>query len=187
MKTTIMKSFVLTLAIALSGMYVQAQEKGDVSAGLRLNLGTSPAAGLSSQFGVGLDFNWSITDAIRLSPEFNFFFPKKVAEALGAELKWNTWDFSINGQYLFKLGDVVLYPQFGLTIQGASVKWDGADEWEEYGGGAAKSSETKFGINFGAGVEYRLSEAISLDFRAKYNVVSNWSRAVIGVGAAYHF
>ncbi len=106
---------------------------------------------------------------------------------MGAELKWNTWDFSINGQYLFKLGDVVLYPQFGLTIQGASVKWDGADEWEEYGGGAAKSSETKFGINFGAGVEYRLSEAISLDFRAKYNVVSNWSRAVIGVGAAYHF
>ena len=177
-----MKSFVLTLAIALSGMYVQAQEKGDVSAGLRLNLGTSPAAGLSSQFGVGLDFNWSITDAIRLSPE-----SKKVAEALGAELKWNTWDFSINGQYLFKLGDVVLYPQFGLTIQGASVKWDGADEWEEYGGGAAKSSETKFGINFGAGVEYRLSEAISLDFRAKYNVVSNWSRAVVGVGAAYHF
>lgn len=174
-----MKKLVLILTMVFITVVVNAQEKGDMSAGLRLNLGTSPHSGMGSQMGLGLDFNYSITDAIRLAPEFNFFFPKK---ELG--VKWNTWDFSINGQYLFKLGNskkFVVYPQFGLTLQGASVKLDYA------GFGDAKTSETKFGINFGAGAEYMISDALSADFRVKYNIVSNWSRAVIGIGIAYRF
>lgn len=175
-----MKKLALFIAMAFIAFLSNAQEKGDMSAGVRINLGTSPNTGLGSQFGLGLDFNYSLTDAIRLAPEFNFFFPKK---ELG--WKWNTWDFSINGQYLFKLGGdkFVVYPQFGLTLQGASMKADGwDDDW-----GRGKVSETKFGINFGAGAEYMLSDALSADFRVKYNIVSNWARAVVGIGVAYRF
>lgn len=173
-----MKKVVLFITMALITLTMTAQEKGDMAAGIRLNLGTSPHSGYGSQVGMGLDFIYSLTDAIRLAPDFNFFFPKK---EFGG--KWNTWDFGINGQYVFKLGQskFLVYPQFGLNIQGVSVKYD--DEILR----DSKYSETKFGINIGAGGEYLISDVLSANFRVKYIIVSNWSRAVAGIGIAYRF
>ena len=79
------------------------------------------------------------------------------------------WNVEVNAEYLFKVGDAfTIYPLAGIDLLGISVE----------GGG----SDSKMGLNLGAGVEYQLSSNLAL--KAEYNYKTQydgWSLLKFGV------
>lgn len=53
--------------------------------------------------------------------------------------------------------------------------------------GSASGSESKFGVNLGAGLQYDLTDKLSLNFEAKYQLISDFDQMMFGVGVAYKF
>lgn len=164
----------LSLVVAFFAAFtIQAQEKGDMAAGLNLSYGTKSGY---SNLGIGAKYQYSFTDAIRLEPSATYFFKKDYV---------SMWDINVNVHYLFHLADKFsLYPLAGVSLLGA--KADLGDELKEYGV-KASASETKFGVNLGGGAQYRLSENFALALEIKYQLVSDYDRPVFTLGAAYKF
>ena len=166
-----MKKVILLLVMMVSVLCVNAQKKGDMAAGAHFVYGTSSDI---SNFGLGLKFQWNVTDVIRLEPSFNYFFPKD--EGLG--FKYNMTDFNANVHYLFPLKNekFLFYPLAGLSYMNVSVKVLGV-----------KASDGKFGFNIGGGGEYRLSDVLSLNLGIKYQIIADFNRPVFGLGVKYRF
>lgn len=162
---------------------VFAQKKGEMAAGLNLNIGTNSTL---TNIGLGAKFQWNVIDNLRLEPNFNFYFGKD----LGL-VKYNMWDLTVNAHYLFPLGmekKFIIYPLAGIGVVGSTVKYtdiypgDSADYIE-----TRSVSESSFAFNIGAGAEYLISRKFSVGAEIKYQIVSGWSRPVFTIGAKYNF
>lgn len=178
-----MKKIFLAMALALTGMSASAQQ-GEKAAGVNLSYGTEHKA-----IGIGVKGQYGITDAIRAEASFDYFLKK---EGL------SMWDVNLNVHYLFSLTDKLkVYPLAGLTF--TNWKFDNAFEMEidpdyaqymdedDITSGSASSSESKFGVNLGAGLQYDLTDKLSLNFEAKYQLISDFDQMMFGVGVAYKF
>lgn len=167
---------------------VQAQEKGQIRAGLGMAFGTKAAIDDTgdSKFGVGINLNgdYFITDAISIAPGFTFFFGSSVNSVVG-DLKLSLKALNIDGKYYFFKKDVSIYGLFGLAFGFSKVKT--TFDLGFIGGGVQEieASETDFGINIGAGVDYFVADKIFLNGLIKYN--TPLSQLVFGVGAGYLF
>lgn len=114
-----------------------------------------------NNFGIGANYGYEFINNLRGVAEFNYFFKKDYV---------SYWNIEANAEYLFRIGDsgFTLYPLAGLDVLGAKVE----------GGG----SETKLGLNLGAGAEYAISEKVSLQFEFNYKTQGNgWSLLKFGV------
>ena len=52
---------------------------------------------------------------------------------------------------------------------------------------SGNTSESKFGFNVGAGIEYFLSESLKVNAEVKYQYVKDFDRPVISAGISYIF
>lgn len=103
-----------------------------------------------NNIGVGANVGYEIIDNLRGVAEFDYFLKKDHV---------SYWDVNVGAQYLFHLGDsFTLYPTAGIDLLGFSA---------EHGG-----SDSKLGLNIGAGVEYQLSSSLAL--KAEYNYKTQW-------------
>ena len=111
-------------------------------------------------FGIGANVGYEVINNVRGVAEFNYFFKKDYV---------SYWNVEVNAEYLFKVGDAfTIYPLAGIDLLGISVE----------GGG----SDSKMGLNLGAGVEYQLSSNLAL--KAEYNYKTQydgWSLLKFGV------
>ena len=73
MKRTISRKVLFLMLTLFTAFAIQAQEKGDMVAGLNLSYGTKSSY---SNFGVGAKFQYSFTDALRIEPSATYFFKK---------------------------------------------------------------------------------------------------------------
>lgn len=170
-----MKKIFIMIFVAM-GCFVatNAQQKGDMAAGINLGMGLgyddiTYDGGSFNNFAFGAKFQYSITDKIRLEPALNFFLEKDHV---------SMWDAMVNCHYLFPMLEnaVNVYPLAGLGMHGVKVS---------YGGYSASDSE--IAINVGGGAEYKLTEKISLGAELKYVLVADFGHIGISVGAAYAF
>lgn len=157
-------------------------------------------------FGAGIKFQYNITEAFRGEAAGNYFFKKDNV---------SMWDANINFHYLIPIGDKLnVYPIVGATLVGVKLDvgdaidsgydaaWKAAQAqgmskadfdkyWKEAEGvvedQVGSTSETKFGFNAGAGIEYFISENFKINFEAKYQYVKDFDRPVLTIGAAYVF
>ena len=145
--------FVICMVLASTSAFAQ---QGKMSVGIHGGyILDSP-----NNFGIGANFGYEVINNVRGVGEFNYFLKKDGI---------SYWNAEVNAEYLFKLSDCAftIYPLAGLDILGAS--WDGG-------------SESKMGLNLGAGVEYQLSEKLAL--KAEYNYKTQgdgWSLLKFGV------
>lgn len=167
-----MKKFLFLIVAAIVCMTAttaQAQEKGDMAAGVHFAYGTGDGF---SNMGIGAKFQWNVIDKLRLEPSFTYFLKKDYI---------SMWDISINAHYQFVLSDVVtLYPAAGLSVMGVKASYD-------WGYGSASASDSEFGFNIGAGADFNLSEKLALNVELKYKVGGTWNRFIPSVGLAYKF
>lgn len=115
--------------------------------------------------GLGLKFNWMMTDAFRLEPNVGIWFKNDGQ---------SSFDFNVDVHYMVKISNRWrFYPIAGLTLS----YWD----VDHYG------SDTNFGVNLGAGIEADINQHWYLDFSFKYRLISDYDQAVLGLGVGYRF
>lgn len=154
-----MKKVLMMIIAAVSVFATAHAEKGDMGVGVNLLYGTE-----IETIGIGVKYQYSILDQLRLEGSFNYFFEHDHIHG---------WDLNANVHYLFPLGDrFSLYPLAGLTVANA---------------GGYGNTTTKFGGNLGGGCEVKVVENWRINFEARYSIVSDIDQAVLGIGAVYKF
>ena len=120
-----------------------------------LNYGTQ-----IESMGLGIKYQYNITDPIRLEPSLNYFFENDNVSML---------DFNVNLHYLCPVGrGVKLYPLFGLTLTNWMLDIDTGF------GEDIDDNECRFGVNLGGGVEFDLGHNWAINLEGKYQLVSDF-------------
>ena len=149
-----MKKFFIVMCMMLASATSFAQ-KGEMEVGIHGGfMLDSP-----NNLGLGVNVGYMLMKNVRGVAEFNYFLKKDGV---------SYWNLEGNVEYLFKLNDeFTLYPLVGLDFLGSS--WDGG-------------SDTRLGLNLGAGVEYNISSNLKLVGEFNYKTQGNgWSLLKAGV------
>lgn len=151
------------LGIALTGV---AQNAGEHAVGI--NIGVAPYVGSApysfTNFQLGLLYQYSLTDHIRLEADLDYGFKNK---GLGV------FDISANAQYLFKpVNRLSVYPFIGIGYANISG----------FGG-----SDSRFLLNVGLGGEYSIVDNIGVGLKVDYQYIKNYCRLPISIYATYRF
>ena len=156
-----MKKLIVLFSMMFFIMGSAFAQKGIQAAGVHLSYGTE-----IESFGIGVKYQYNITDNIRLEPSMNYFF-----ENNGVDM----FDLNANAHYLFPMANNIrVYPVAGLTFS----SWDA---------GKGIDNVTRLGVNLGGGAEFDIADNLMLNFELKYQFVSDLDQAVFNVGIAYMF
>lgn len=177
MKMSILKR-VLVGGLLLTISAVSAYGQGKFAVGINGLYGTQ-----IKSFAVGAKVQYDITSHFRAEDAFNYFFKKD-----GVSM----WENNVNVHYLFYLGEKFrIYPLAGFTIVGTKIDTKSAvpAELQQYIGDAGKSSgsNTYFGGNVGAGIEYLITPHLAVGVEGKYSIVKDVDQGVFGLGVTYKF
>lgn len=167
-----MKRIFLVFCVALVSIAASAQ-KGEHNIGAQVLYGTD-----ASNFGVGVKYQYNVTNAIRLEAVGDYYF-----ETDG----FSMFDVNVNGHYLFHFSKFTVYPLVGINFTHwkqniPSILVEG--DYGEYGGDT-DIKDSSIGLNIGGGVQYRLTDKFRIGAEIKYQTVSGASTAVIGLGVTY--
>jgi outer membrane protein X len=161
-----MKKFIVLFSMMFFIMGNAFAQKGIQAAGVHLSYGTE-----IESFGIGLKYQYNITDNIRLEPSMNYFFENNGIDQ---------FDINANAHYLFPMAsNVRIYPLAGLTF----ARWS----FPQLIGGKFSNDATRLGINFGGGAEMDITDKLMLNFELKYQFVNDFDQAIFNFGIAYMF
>ena len=170
-----MKKLLLLVCAAVMSLSASAQA-GDKALGAQLVFGSE-----TNNIGLGVKGQYYFTDQIRGEASVDYFFKNK-----GVSM----WDINANVHYLFDVANKVkVYPLAGLGYTNWSytndvivIEENGNKRTTEF-----KGSNGRLAINLGGGAEYELTKDLSVNAELKYQIISNYSQLVLGVGVAYKF
>ena len=161
-----MKKFIVLFSMMFFIMGNTFAQKGIQAAGVHLSYGTE-----IESIGIGVKYQYNITDNIRLEPSMNYFFENNGIDQ---------FDINANAHYLFPMAsNVRVYPLAGLTF----ARWS----FPQLIGGKFSNDATRLGINIGGGAEMDITDKLMLNFELKYQFVSDLNQAMFNVGIAYMF
>ena len=176
-----MKKLLMTICLVLSSMTMFA-EQGETWVGLTGN------AGLNSNYknyGPGLKIQYELFNNVRLEASANYFF--KTSYAASSDI--TIWDADLNLHYVFRVGDLGIYPIIGGSLVNKiydDVKLNLDDtmthRWELF---EDHKNESKMAFNGGAGLEYKIMPKLKLNAEFKMQIMQNNNRPVVSVGVAY--
>lgn len=155
------------LAVISFGAYAQT-EQGRSSVGFNIGYGFD-----TKNATLGLDYRYSITDAVRLNPSLTHFVKN---DGLSA------WAIDLNAHYVVKLSDMFgFYPLAGLSLSFWKASFGEIDR--------VKLSEnyTRFGANIGLGGEVYATDQITVGLEVKYNIIKDVDQALMAVRVGYNF
>ena len=184
MKKLLTILFVTLMFFGTSSIFnsaVAQTEEGDIKLGVGLAFGSGVGfAGLDNDLGIRVDGYYAVTPEIRAGADFTFYFPKSEGN-----VDLTVWELNFNGNYIFLDEDGLLaYGIAGINITGVTVDIPS----QNIGGfqvGGGSSSESEFGLNLGAGLEYALDFA-DLFAEAKLgNLGGNADQFALGVGLRF--
>lgn len=167
-----MKKLFLAAIALMSVVCANAQEAGDMSAGVNLNYHMFDEGSDFNNLGFGVKFRYNVTAPIRLEANFNYMLEKDDA---------TVYDYTVNAHYLFPLLDnkLVLYPVVGAGFMTNKFNGDGEDD-----------NNTEFMWGVGAGADYAITDKIGINIEAKYNSVGgdiDDSCILLSAGVTYKF
>jgi outer membrane protein X len=161
-----MKKFIVLFSMMFFIMGSAFAQKGIQAAGVHLSYGTE-----IESFGIGIKYQYNITDNIRLEPSMNYFFENNGIDQ---------FDINANAHYLFPMAsNVRIYPLAGLTF----ARWS----FPQLIGGKFSNDATRLGINFGGGAEMDITDKLMLNFELKYQFVNDFDQTIFNFGIAYMF
>ena len=161
-----MKKLIVLFSMMFFIMGSAFAQQGIQAAGVHLTYGTE-----IESFGIGVKYQYNISNNIRLEPSMNYFFENNGVDQ---------FDLNANVHYLFPMAsNVRVYPLAGLTF----ARWDFGDRY----GGLFSRYVTRLGVNLGGGAEMDITDKLMLNFEMKYQFVSDLDQAIFNVGIAYMF
>ena len=180
MNNYIIKSLFIAIAALTMNLTIEAQVRGEKSVGANIVL-TSPM-GEFDFLGAGVKFSYNLNRFLRAESKFNYMFERNYEKM---------WDFNINMNFLIPLSNrFKIYPLSGMGVFGLNANYPiVTDEWGyTYGG---KSSYHYFGLNWGAGLDYKISNRITFNaegifkMEAKFNDAKTFSYITAGLGYSF--
>ena len=167
MKKLILTMVVALLAVATSSAQLQPGEK---SFGPKLGYVSENESAVA-----GLVFQYNFTEHLRLVPEIGCAFRHNQRDAF-------LLDVNVHTPFAISTGDRVnLYPLAGISLN--SWAWHGIDENSD----DVTTHTTRFGLNIGAGFEYRCNASMKLTLEAKYTLIKKFSATYVTAGLSYIF
>lgn len=159
---------IMILLVAILGFAASANAQDDSKMAAGVNLNVNVGDGLNF-FGLGAKYQYRFATHWRAEGSFNYYFKNNYV---------TMWDINADAHYLIPVKSVNIYPLAGLTVHHSKI-----------GEGGFYFAETNFGVNYGAGVEFPITDAIKLNFEVKgVTVGGGWgTRGVFSLGAAYCF
>lgn len=164
-------------------MSVGAFAQGKVAIGA--NAGIALYGNSYNPFGIGAKLQYEFVENFRVEAAYNYWFSKSVEMDLGPlgdySYKTGVMDIDLNLQYLIPIQDGLnVYPLVGANL--ALTHGDG-------------DSQSIFGFQGGAGIEYYVSDNVklNLDIKYQYNkktkegVEMKFDGPVFQLGVAYVF
>ena len=162
-----MKKLLLLVCAAVMSLSASAQA-GDKAIGAQLVFGSE-----TNSFGLGVKGQYYFTDQLRGEASVDYFFKNK-----GVSM----WDINANVHYLFNVANKVkVYPLAGIGYTNWSYKYEFPNL------PVVEGSDGRLAVNLGGGAEYELTKNLSVNAELKYQIISNYSQLVLGVGVAYKF
>lgn len=156
-----MKKLIVLFSMMVCIMGSAFAQKGIQAAGIHLTYGTE-----IESFGIGVKYQYNITDNIRLEPSMNYFFENNGIDQ---------FDLNANAHYLLPMAsNIRVYPLAGLTF----AKWDFGKVFDDV---------TRLGVNLGGGFEMDITDNLMLNLELKYQFVSDFDQAIFNIGIAYMF
>lgn len=172
-----MKKIIAILCAAILGMGAASAQvdKGDFAVGANFIYGSG-----IKNFGVGARIQYTPIDHVRGEFGMNYFFQKDYV---------NMWDMNLNAEYLVNLYQqrLYIYPIVGLSY--ARSTFDADKFLKDHGieGDKDKFNDNAFGLNLGAGVEYKLTEHVGVTLEYRHSIMKDLDQGVFGIGANYKF
>lgn len=124
----------------------------------------------------GLFFQYDLTGSLRIAPDVGFVFRHKDLDAFNANVNLH-FPFSFPGRV------VGLYPLAGVSY----ASWNRHNIDFDTDTDDVSTRVSRFGLNFGAGVEIRPTSTLKLKAELKYNLVKAFSGGYVAVGIGYMF
>lgn len=163
-------------AIMLMTVIPAMAQKGEMKLGPTLSYGSE-----IKSLGIGVKFHYGLTDEIRLAPAFTYFLPKTEFD-----YKTTIWNLDLDGNYTFMEKDNMgIHGLAGLNITGWKFSYDGDEDIPAGYEALYEFSETKIGVNLGAGMTYSFTEKMHLLLEAKY-VLSDYDEFVLSAGLMFN-
>ncbi|MBF0648328.1 MULTISPECIES: outer membrane beta-barrel protein [Dysgonomonas] len=119
------------------------------------------------RFGLGVEGRYSITNNLRLAPDFTFYFPNNHLTGL---------DFNANIHYVFPIqSGFSLYPLAGVAMVNNRLSIGGYSD-----------SSTDFGVNIGAGGSFDIGNNgyLNVEFKYSFQDVDN-ANIMLGYGVRF--
>ena len=171
-----MKKVLVIICVALVSLSASAQI-GEQNIGAHLLYGTD-----MSNIGLGVKYQNNVTDVIRIEGVVDYYLKKD---------DFTMFDVNVNGHYLFPLTDkVIAYPLVGINYTRWKQKELFSFDDEEYTDIFDEDyddeiNDGSIGLNIGGGIQYKLTDKIRIGAELKYQTISGFNTAVIGVGLTY--
>ncbi len=172
-----MKKIILFVAIALMGVYANAQQ-GQMAVGLNLSFTPSLDNGMPNNPGITAKFQYSFSKVFRAELFAGYDFEN---QSVSIFQTGENFHFLINLSDKFKV-----YPIVGLGYALTMVDF-----------GKSKEKESHFMANGGLGAEYAITDHWSTDLEVKYQFIDDcysigkssdgFSRLPISLGVTYRF
>lgn len=162
-----MKKIIFSLAMMLGlSSSVNAQSDSKMAVGVNVNAGMGDSY---TNYGLGAKFQYNFAEHWRGEASFNYFFEKEYV---------SMWDINVDAHYLINTKNVTIYPLAGITMRAATASIMGFS-----------TTDTNIGVNYGAGVDFKLSDSFKLNLEIKgVTTGGGWgTRGMFSVGAAYCF
>ena len=181
------KLFVTIILLAVCCLNVNAQKGRDgIGGNLAWNMYND------SGFGLGVKYQYNLTDNVRLEPSFNFYPITTMPDRWGHEEGYYTWLLNANLHYFIgKPKRWRTYVIAGLAL--GNMKGNDEKYYDYYDGygyyGYSENvvvNKTKIGINAGVGFDYRITYALSIQIEPKL-ILQNTLSCVPTIGLTYYF
>ena len=138
-----MKKLIVLFSMMFFIITYSSAQKGIQSAGIHLSYGTE-----IETVGIGMKYQYNLTNHIRFEPSMNYFFEKDNIDML---------DINFNAHYILPLeNNIRVYPLAGVTFTRWNLDLPDLDGWNNDG------KKNKFGVNLGAGAELGIYNRLSI-------------------------
>ena len=148
-------------------------ERGEKSVGAKIGYVSK-----NQSAGVGLFFQYTCSQHLRLAPEIGCVFKHNNLDAF-------TIDFNIHSPLTFTGNRTELYPLAGLNYSSWNRNYPLEDEKSP--GVDVSTRSSRLGLNLGAGFELRCTRTLKAGFEAKYTFIKGFSGATVSALVSYTF
>lgn len=172
----IIKSLLFAIALII-GVGTTSAYADEGTHGIGVNFGYAVGSKDMSNFGLGIRYNYQLSDNIRIEPSFMYYFDSdKFAEK----------EINMNLHYLFNTANdrFHAYPIFGVTTIFGAEREQGEKGDKDY---KEKDSFFRFGVNLGAGLQYDCTDDFALVVEARYKLVKTFDNFGLLVGCVMTF